>query len=245
MSPGAKTELSEPDPLAFEANRKKCLREQTRLREIMQNGDRFPEAIELFMVQHARLHSARVSLAEPDFPRVWSYEDELLHGVNEVHIRQLPPKKEHSIAWCIWHIARIEDVAMNLLVAGGAQVFTLGNWQKRMQVNIVHTGNEMGFNEVKDLSAKVDVSALRAYRVAVGQRTREIVKGLSPQDLVCKVDPGRLQRVLDESAVTQAAFGVVEYWSRRTIAGLLLMPATRHSLVHLNEALNLKGVVSQ
>lgn len=38
----------------------------------------------------------------------------------------------------------------------------------------------------------------------------------------------------------QARF-VTDYWSRRTIAGLLLMPATRHNFVHLNEAANQVG----
>jgi hypothetical protein len=46
---------------------------------------------------------------------------------------------------------------------------------------------------------------------------------------------------MDEGAVVAAAKGVVEYWGRRNTAGLLLMPATRHNLVHLNEALWLKG----
>ena len=36
---------------------------------------------------------------------------------------------------------------------------------------------------------------------------------------------------------------LVEYWSTRTIAGLLLMPATRHPLVHLNEAMRIKGLL--
>jgi hypothetical protein len=29
---------------------------------------------------------------------------------------------------------------------------------------------------------------------------------------------------------------VVDYWSRRDVAGLLLMPPTRHTIVHWNEA---------
>jgi hypothetical protein len=32
----------------------------------------------------------------------------------------------------------------------------------------------------------------------------------------------------------------VDYWSRRTVAGLLLMPPTRHCFLHLNEALRIK-----
>jgi hypothetical protein len=40
--------------------------------------------------------------------------------------------------------------------------------------------------------------------------------------------------------VVEAAAGLLDYWGRRTIAGLLLMPATRHNIVHLNEAARIK-----
>ena len=43
-----------------------------------------------------------------------------------------------------------------------------------------------------------------------------------------------------EGAVLEVASDLIDYWAKRTIAGLLLMPATRHNLVHLNEALRLK-----
>ena len=76
--------------------------------------------------------------------------------------------------------------------------------------------------------------------MVVGRRTREIVAGLGPERLNQKVDPTRLDRVMAEGALIPAATGIRDYWSKRDIAGLLLMPATRHSLVHLNEALSLK-----
>jgi len=93
---------------------------------------------------------------------------------------------------------------------------------------------------VANLSNAIDIEALRAYRLAVGRRTRDIVKQLEPEELKQKVEPSRLQQVMDEGAVVEAASGLVVYWSKRNIAGLLLMPATRHNLVHLNEALQLK-----
>jgi hypothetical protein len=55
-----------------------------------------------------------------------------------------------------------------------------------------------------------------------------------------QVDPIRVQQVMDEGVVVEEARAIANYWSRRNIAGLLLMPATRHNLVHLNEALRLK-----
>ena len=36
---------------------------------------------------------------------------------------------------------------------------------------------------------------------------------------------------------------LVEYWGTRTLAGLILMPATRHPLVHLNEAMRIKDLL--
>jgi hypothetical protein len=45
---------------------------------------------------------------------------------------------------------------------------------------------------------------------------------------------------MDEGAVVEAAQGLIDYWGRRNIAGLLLMPATRHNFIHLNEALRIK-----
>jgi len=46
--------------------------------------------------------------------------------------------------------------------------------------------------------------------------------------------------VRDEGAVVEAASAVLDYWSKRTIAGRLLMPPTRHCFLHLNEAQRLK-----
>jgi hypothetical protein len=48
---------------------------------------------------------------------------------------------------------------------------------------------------------------------------------------------------MTSGALVEAATGIKEYWGKRDIAGLLLMPASRHILVHLNEALTLKHQV--
>jgi hypothetical protein len=66
------------------------------------------------------------------------------------------------------------------------------------------------------------------------------VKQLRPEELKLKVEPARLERVMVEGAVEEAARGLIDTWGNRTIAGLLLMPPTRHNFVHLNEAARLK-----
>jgi hypothetical protein len=55
-----------------------------------------------------------------------------------------------------------------------------------------------------------------------------------------KISPERILEVRRSGAMVSAAQGIVDYWSRRTVAGLLLMPPTRHCFLHLNEALRIK-----
>jgi RimJ/RimL family protein N-acetyltransferase len=223
----------------MESYRRLCLKRQTELRRAMTRSGQYYEAIQLFLTQHAMLHSAKASteeaLAEP-----WSFEDGILDDMTEEQIRRVPHNCEHSVAWIIWHIARCEDITMNLLVAGSPQVLNQGGWVDRINLPICHAGNEMDAVDVARFSDALDIDALRAYRVAVGRRTREIVKQLGPEDLKRKVDPVRLQHIWDEGAVVEAASGIVDYWGRRNVAGLLLMPASRHLIIHLNEALKLK-----
>jgi len=82
----------------------------------------------------------------------------------------------------------------------------------------------------------VDIPALRAYHFAVGRATRDIVRGLTCEDFKRKPAQESLRRIKAEGAVIAAGQGVVDYWSRRDVAGLLLMPLTRHTIVHWNEA---------
>ena len=219
----------------IETNRKRLLRQQTELRRLMMAANQFDAAMALFFEQHTSLHTAQISSLA-----IWSFEDALLDGLTEAKFRRIPTNCEHSIAWCTWHLARIEDTAMNILVADSPQVFSQGDWLMRLGVPRRDCGNEMDPETLTRLSQEIDLDALREYRASVGCRTREIVGQLGATDLKVKVDPVRIQRVLDEGAITDAARSITDYWSKRDIAGLLLMPASRHNLVHLNEVLKLK-----
>lgn len=219
---------------SLESNRKLCLQRQTELTRLMAGPDH-ARAVERFLAQHALLHSAAVAQ-----PPAWSFEDELFVDLPEPHARQAPPGGEHSIAWLLWHSARCEDITLNLLVAGSPQVLLQEGWLERLNVGARDTGNVMDPAQMAAFNAAIDLPALRAYRLAVGRRTREIAARLEPGELRRKVQPARIQRVLEEGAVLAAAWGIAEYWSKRTVAGLLLMPATRHNLIHLQEAFQVK-----
>ncbi len=218
----------------MDPNRKLWNEGHQKLTHLLAQGDH-DKGIALFLIQHAMVHSARVSKAN-----LWSFEDELLNDISEEEVRQIPTGGEHSIAWILFHLARIEDITMNMLVAGTPQLFTRDDWANRMRVSILHSANKMEDASVTELSANIDIKALYHYRLAVARRTRGIVKKLQAKDFKQKVDPCRIEKVLREGAVTPEAVEIVNYWSKKTIGGLLLMPPTRHCILHLNEAMRVK-----
>jgi hypothetical protein len=221
-----------------ESERKLCLKRQTELHEKLTKLEQPEEAIHLFLQQHASLHSARMAGTAN-----WSFEDWLLDDLDADQMRMIPSRAEHSIAWLVWHVTRCEDITMNLLIAGSAQVLFQENWLDGMQVSASDTGNAMNPDEISAFSLAVNIEALRAYRIAVGRCTRDIASHLELKDLKRKVDPQRVQLVREQKAVMPGANGIIEYWSKRTWGGLLLMPASRHIVTHWNEVSKIKPYV--
>jgi DinB superfamily len=125
------------------------------------------DAIEFFVLHHERLH---MQVAR-DF----------LQGLSDEQIR-LRPHGLNSIAWLVWHMARCED-ALNLLLVGRPQVLDEADWLPRLNLSIRDVGTEMGDDEASDLSARINLTALRDYYTVVGRRTVEVVRSLPPETL--------------------------------------------------------------
>lgn len=128
------------------------------------------DGVKFLLQQHARVHSADVGAGE-----VASFWDRVF-GVGDDQLRVCPAGM-NSMAWLAWHVARTEDVVVNLVVTAGRQVFDAG-WRQRMQIDRVDIGTAMSHAEMADLSARIDLAALRTYRSAVGLRTRDVVRAL-------------------------------------------------------------------
>lgn len=211
---------------------------QTHLREILLKADRFDEAMKLCLEQHSMVHPSEMSGAN-----VVTFEDELWKGLDEATFRTAVGVKGRTVAYGMWHSARIEDITMNILVAGSNQVIDSDNWLARINSNIYDTGNAMNADEIMEFSKSINMNELRNYRIAVGRRTREIIQGLRPADLKRKFDAATLEKIFDIGAVSrhEAASWLVDFWGRKNVAGILLMPVTRHHVVHINESLAAKS----
>jgi len=209
--------------------------QQKKLRMELEDPGQHAKAISLCLEQHGWTHESAVWPAPSP-----TFTDLLWKNLSEQAARRIPLKGEHSIAWTYWHLARIEDTAINLLVADSPMVFDQGDWKAKLIASPRHTGNGMPQAEIEVLSRQINLQALRDYRIAVGQRTCKIIQSLTPARLSEKVLPEDIHRVRQQGVVLPDAESLLDYWGRRTVRGLLLMPATRHNIVHINEALSLK-----
>ena len=87
------------------------------------------------------------------------------------------------------------------------------------------------------LSKSLVVQELLNYRNEIGKRTRQIVKNLLPNDMKRKVSPQGLEKILLEGGVTkqEESMWLLDFWGKKDIAGILLMPPTRHVMLHIND----------
>lgn len=209
-----------------------------RLREIILMQDKINESIELALKLHSMVHCSEVSGINEI-----TFEDELWNGLNEKVFNTASNKEGFTIAYSIWHTTRIEDITVNILINNGEQVFNQLNWKERINSSIIDTGNAMTAEERKKFSKNINMQELRNYRIAVGKRTREVIKTLNAADMKRKVNKNGLEQIINEGAVlnVEASNWLIDFWGRKNVAGIILMPATRHHTVHLNEALQIKS----
>jgi hypothetical protein len=200
------------------------------LRRLLLQDKAYPQAVPVFLDHHAAVHAAKLQAGAH-----WSWHAEVLSGLTPDQLRYTPKNGPHSAAWRIWHMARIEDVTMNVLLADGTQVFASGKWRDKLEIDSVGVGNEMSNADIVRLSEIINLKALFAYRLAVGKRTRALAQRLNLDILSRPPAPDRLQRLSDEGAVQPPALWLLDYWGGHPAANLWLMPATRHPFVHLNE----------
>lgn len=67
------------------------------------------------------------------------------------------------------------------------------------------------------------------------------VKTFTPALLNTRVSKVALQKVKEKGAVLEEAHWLLNFWGKKKIAGIVLMPLTRHLMVHINQSKRLIG----
>lgn len=192
------------------------------------------DARDLFLEQHAVMHSAAVA------GNKMSAAERTFGGLTDDQMRVRPREDLNSLAWLLWHIARAEDVMLNVMLYGRPQLFD-DAWMKRLAVTRRDFGIGMTSPEVTELTKRIDIPALREYRDAVGRRTRELVSAFTPADWQGTVTIERVQRAADEGAFGARTPQILQAFPGRPRAAMLSGIALFHSAGHMGEAATVRS----
>ena len=191
------------------------------------------DLLAFFMKQHAAVHARDVGGRPSLVERVFELDDD--------QMRLRPGPSLNSLVWLLWHMARTEDAAVNPVGAARDQVLDEG-WTRRMNVPWRIIGTGMTDDEVAEMTARADVAAVRAYRSAVGRRTREVVAALpaSAWDAVIGVED--IRRGAAVGAFRDWVEGTTYPWLGWTRAEQLASSALRRNSAHIGEAVTIRSL---
>ncbi len=154
---------------------------------------------------------------------------------------KMPLSNDKTIAYYIYHLTRIEDITSNTLICGEEQIFFKNGYYKSIKSPIITTGNEIRRENLVEFSSKLDIEQLKRYVFDVIKNTNNVIKKMTYGESNFKVSKERKEALLKLNAVStdEESFWLVDYWCKKTQAGLLLMPFSRHQILHLSGCLRI------
>ncbi|MGA9493272.1 MAG: mycothiol transferase [Mycobacterium sp.] len=154
------------------------------------------------------------------FTRLIEHVDELTDGLTDDQANFRPTPDANSIAWLIWHSARVQDIQL-APIAGVDQVWTRDGWVDRFGLDLPR--NDTGYGHGPDEVAKVHapVELLAGYYHAVHELTLQFVDRVTAEDL---------SRVVDRN------------WDPPVTASARLVSIIDDCAQHLGQAFYLRGI---
>jgi hypothetical protein len=147
------------------------------------------------------------------------------HAVDGVDLDQLtqpPSPGANTIAWLVWHLARVQDDHVAELL-GADQLWVGGSWARRfgLEPDPSNTGYGHSAEEVAAVRPE-EPAVLIEYLEAVDDRTRAMLRDLVPADL---------DRIVDRR------------WDPPVTLGVRLVSIADDSLQHAGQAAYVRGLL--
>lgn len=155
-------------------------------------------------------------LLRDSFTRLIEHVESITENLSDETSSYRPAGTANSIAWLLWHSARIQD-AQVAQIAGIDQVWFTNGWVDRFNLDLPRDSH--GYGHTAQEAAKVTAPAdlLAGYYRAVHKMTLEYIAGITTQELARVVDTNwnppvtasaRLVSIVDDCAqhLGQAAY---------------------------------------
>lgn len=153
------------------------------------------------------------------FTRIIEHVDDVTDGLSDAVSFFRPTPEANSIAWLIWHSARITDAQLAHLT-GDEQVWFSGGWVDRFALDLPRDAHGYGHTPEDVGKVRAPVDLLAGYYRAVHRMTLAYVAGVTAEELA---------RVVDRN------------WTPPVTASVRLVSIIDDCAQHLGQAAYLKG----
>ena len=110
-----------------------------------------------------------------------------LEGLSKDELHWRPTLNSNTIDWMVWHMARVEDNLINVMLQDKVPIWERDGWADRVGIFVEGTGAGMTAEEVRALPA-LDVPTVMAYYRSVRRETSDYFKNVMEEpDLSRKV----------------------------------------------------------
>jgi hypothetical protein len=143
-------------------------------------------------------------------------------GVDLAGLTEPPSPGANTIAWLVWHLARVQDHHVAELL-GTPQIWVSGDWARHFGLHPDPSNTGYGHTAEEVATVRPErPEALLGYLDAVDRRTRTMLAPLTPADL---------DRIVDQR------------WDPPVTLGVRLVSVADDSLQHAGQAAYVRGLL--
>lgn len=154
------------------------------------------------------------------FTRIIEHVDNLTDDLTDEVSFFRPTATANSIAWLIWHSARVQD-AQIADIAGTEQVWFSGEWVDRFNLDLPRDAHGYGHTAEEVGKVRAPADLLAGYYHAVHKATLEYIASVTPEELA---------RVVDKN------------WNPPVTASIRLVSIINDCVQHLGQAAYVRGI---
>jgi hypothetical protein len=155
------------------------------------------------------------------YGRIPPLAEQAVDGVDVDTLTRPPSPGANTIAWLVWHVARVQDDHVAELL-GAEQLWTEGAWPASFGLDPDPANNGYGHSAEDVLAVRpITAEALTHYLGAVSARTRKWLETVGPDDL---------DRIVDRR------------WDPAVTMGVRLVSIADDNLQHAGQAHYVRGL---
>lgn len=164
------------------------------------------------------------SLLLETYGRIPPLATDAVEGLDQEKLCWAPAPGANTVGWLIWHLTRVQDHHVSELL-GTEQIWVSGDWARRCGLDPDPSNTGYGHDPDEVQSVRPDgADVLLGYLDEVDARTREMLRGLTPEEL---------DRVVDRR------------WDPPVTLGVRLVSIADDCLQHVGQAGYVRGLLDR